>query len=143
MYWKKKKKEKENKSLLSKTVSRKKASSQIDLFNPELHSTVSQINKRFGKDIIHFGVQKQKNNFDDLISSNDLDLLHSESSKLLKFYQELDLKCTKLSEAKKTNANLFKLRQLRKRKDVIRSQYARIKKRISQLNKLLKIDKNI
>ena len=42
MFWKKKKKPKENKTLLPKIVSRKNHSPQFDLFNPELDNTIDQ-----------------------------------------------------------------------------------------------------
>jgi hypothetical protein len=110
-------------------------SKQKDLFNPELFSTIDEINKKFGKDTVCFGDQLGNLDYDKLLDSNDLNLLRSETDKLLKTYQQIDKQLIALSKANATNSNLFKRKQLEKQKEKIKHIYISIRKRLNLISK--------
>ena len=124
------------KNIVSKfSKSKATLSKQKDLFNPELFSTIDEINKKFGKDTVCFGDQLGNLDYDKLLSSDDLNLLKHEADKLLKTYQQIDKQLIALSKANNTNANIFKRKQLEKQKEEIKHNYVSIRKRITQLYK--------
>ena len=124
------------KNIVSKfSKSKATLSKQKDLFNPELFSTIDEINKKFGKDTVCFGNQLGNLNYNKLLLSDDLNLLKQEADKLLKIYQQIDKQLIALSKANNTNANIFKRKQLEKQKEEIKHNYVSIRKRITQLYK--------
>jgi hypothetical protein len=125
------------KNIVSKFSAKNKSTSsnQKDLFNPELFLTIDEINKKFGKDTVCFGDQLGNLDYDKLLDSNDLNLLRSETDKLLKTYQQIDKQLIALSKANATNSNLFKRKQLEKQKEKIKHIYISIRKRLNLISK--------
>ena len=130
------------KSSLFKTIASKfnksqtTPSKQKDLFNPELFSTIDEINKKFGKDTVCFGDQLGNLDYDKLLVSDDWNLLKSEADKLLKTYQQIDKQLIVLSKANNCNSSLFKKKQLEKQKEKIKQIYISTRKRIAQIYKV-------
>ena len=125
------------KNIVSKfSKSKVTLSKQKDLFNPELFSTIDEINKKFGKDAVYFGDQLGNLDYDALLNSNDLYLLKQEADKLLKTYQQIDKQLIVFSKVNNTNSNIFKTTQLEKQKEKVRYNYILIRKRIAQLYKV-------
>ena len=127
------------KNIVSKfSKSKSTPSNQKDLFNPELFLTIDEINKKFGKDTVCFGDQLGNLDYDQLLDSNDLNLLRSEADKLLKTYQQIDKQLIALSKANitnSTNSNIFKRTQLEKQKEKIKHIYISIRKRLNLIFK--------
>lgn len=125
------------KNIVSKFSAKNKSTSsnQKDLFNPELFLTIDEINKKFGKDTVCSGDQLGNLDYDKLLDSNDLNLLRSETDKLLKTYQQIDKQLIALSKANATNSNLFKRKQLEKQKEKIKHIYISIRKRLNLISK--------
>ena len=128
------------KNIVSKFSAKNKCtpSNQKDLFNPELFLTIDEINKKFGKDTVCFGDQLGNLDYDQLLNSNDLNLLRSEADKLLKTYQQIDKQLIALSKANNTNStnsNIFKRKQLEKQKEKIKQIYISIRKKLNLISK--------
>jgi len=113
-----------------KKVKKEIALKQKALFNPELYLTIDKINKRFGKDAIRYGNDKNEYKLKKHIESADINILKKNANDLLKKYQQIDKDIILYSKARKTNANIYKVKLLKKEKERIRKIYIEIRQKI-------------
>ena len=107
---------------------------QKDLFNPELFLTIDKINKRFGKDAIGYGNDKSDYKLTKVLESTNVNILKKNANDLLKKYQKIDREIILYSKAKKSNANVYKIKLLKKEKERIRKIYIEIKQKILSIS---------
>jgi len=107
---------------------------QKDLSNPELFLTIDKINKRFGKDAIGYGNNKSDYKLTKLLESTDVNILKKNAYDLLKEYQKIDREIILYSKAKKSNANIYKMKLLKKEKERIRKMYIEIRQKILSIS---------
>jgi hypothetical protein len=107
---------------------------QKDLFNPELFLTIDKINERFGKDAIRYGNDKNEYKLKKLIESTDINILKKNANDLLKKYQKIDRDIILYSKAKKSNANIYKIKLLKKEKEKIKKIYIEIRQKILSIS---------
>ena len=107
---------------------------QKDLFNPELFLTIDKINKRFGKDVIGYGNDKSDYKLTKVLESTNVNILKKNANDLLKKYQKIDREIILYSKAKKSNANVYKIKLLKKEKERIRKIYIEIRQKILSIS---------
>ena len=107
---------------------------QKDLFNPELFLTIDKINKRFGKDAIGYGSDKSDYKLTKVLESTNVNILKKNANDLLKKYQKIDREIILYSKAKKSNANVYKIKLLKKEKERIRKIYIEIRQKILSIS---------
>ena len=107
---------------------------QKDLFNPELFLTIDKINKRFGKDAIGYGNDKSDYKLTKVLESTNVNILKKNANDLLKKYQKIDREIILYSKAKKSNANVYKIKLLKKEKEKIRKIYIEIRQKILSIS---------
>lgn len=107
---------------------------QKDLFNPELFLTIDKINKRFGKDAIGYGNDKSDYKLTKVLESTNVNILKKNANDLLKKYQKIDREIILYSKAKKSNANVYKIKLLKKEKERIRKIYIEIRQKILSIS---------
>ncbi|MSO14392.1 hypothetical protein [Rickettsiales endosymbiont of Trichoplax sp. H2] len=107
---------------------------QKDLFNPELFLTIDKINKRFGKDAIGYGSDKSDYKLTKVLESTNVNILKKNANDLLKKYQKIDREIILYSKAKKSNANVYKIKLLKKEKERIRKIYIEIRQKVLSIS---------
>ena len=107
---------------------------QKDLFNPELFLTIDKINKRFGKNAIGYGNDKSDYKLTKVLESTNVNILKENANDLLKRYQKIDREIILYSKAKKSNANVYKIKLLKKEKERIRKIYIEIRQKILSIS---------
>ena len=118
----------------TKDIKNNNTINQKDLFNPELFLTIDKINKRFGKDAIGYGNDKNEYKLTKLIESTDTNILKKNADDLLKKYQQIDREIISYSKAMKSNANIYKMNLLKKEKEKIKKVYIEIRQKILSIS---------
>lgn len=120
------------------------STNQTNLFKPEALLVINQVNHKLGKKVISLGcnkLQKEKtndfsldNNFLDLKSVNDVNLIKEKSTALIDKYKQIEKLLDLYAKANNTNANIYKRKKLEREKQQIKQVYLILKDRINSLS---------